>query len=101
MKYGVFIGIDETIPEGAVVAIRDLVKVSGPKKWKSADLKRWRMHTHPTLPDKAVWVSSSGDVVWTSPHSSAILAFEERRPSPPGPADMAEFVRKGIPGFSA
>ena len=105
VKYGVFIGIDETIPEGAIVAVRDgvttsLTRVSGPKKWKSADLKRWRMHTHPTQADKAVWVSSVGDVVWSSPHSSAILAFEERRPAP-GPTDVAEFVRRGIPGLSA
>ena len=28
------------------------------------------------------------------------MAFEERRPAP-GPTDVAEFVRRGIPGLSA
>ena len=81
-------------------AVTALVRVSGPKKWRPADLKRWRMHTHPSQADKSVWVSSEGAVVWSSPHTNAILAFEERRPSP-GPTDVAEFVCKGILGLSS
>ena len=105
VRYGVFIGVDESILEGAVVAVREgqassLVRVSGPKKWKSAGLKRWRMHNHPTQPKKVVWVSSVGDVVWTAPHTSTMLSFEERRPSQ-GRHDVDEYVRRGIHGYTA
>ena len=105
VRYGVYVGVDESIPEGGVVAVRDgivtsFVHVSGPKKWSSSTLKRWRMHTHTADRDKVVWVSSQGDVVWTSPHVSTILSFEERRPGNT-PADVAEYVRRGLPGFTA
>ena len=39
-------------------------------------------------------------MVWTAPHTSCILSFEERRPSS-SPADIAEYVRKGLPAVSA
>ncbi|CAE7949628.1 TY2B-DR3 [Symbiodinium sp. KB8] len=76
------------------------VREGGPKKWKSAGLKRWRMHNHPTQPKKVVWVSSVGDVVWTAPHTSTMLSFEERRPSQ-GRHDVDEYVRRGIHGYTA
>ncbi|CAE7232438.1 TY1B-NL2 [Symbiodinium natans] len=105
VRYGVFLGVDESIPDGAVVAVREgshtsFLHVSGPKKWRSPGIKRWRMHAHPNDGSKAVWISSEGDVVWTAPHRETILSFEERRPAD-STSDVGDYVRKGFPGWDA